>query len=61
MDEEIRKRKAAERKAQHLDERLKYANANRFGDKCQKVKKDSDKTDGPDRNKEKEDFDGIDE
>lgn len=59
LDEEIRKRKVAERKAQRLDERLKYANANRFGDKRQKVKKDSDKPDDPDRNKEKEDFDGT--
>ena len=33
LDEETRKRKTAERKAQRLDERLKYANANRFGDK----------------------------
>ena len=61
LDEETRKRKAAERKAQRLDERLKYANANRFGDKRQKVKKDSDKIDEPDRNKEKEDFDGTDD
>ena len=61
LDEETRKRKAAERKAQRLDERLKYANANRFGDKRQKVKKDSDKPDEPDRNKEKEDFDGTDD
>ena len=61
LDEETRKRKAAERKAQRLDEQLKYANANRFGDKRQKVKKDSDKTDNPDRNKEKEDFDGTDD
>ena len=61
LDEETRKRKAAERKAQRLDERLKYANSNRFGDKRQKVKKDSDKADEPDRNKEKEDFDGTDD
>ena len=61
LDEETRKRKAAERKAQRLDERLKYANANRFGDKRQKVKKDADKTDEPNRNKEKEDFDGTDD
>ena len=61
LDEETRKRKAAERKAQRLDERLKYANANRLGDKRQKVKKDSDKPDEPDRNKEKEDFDGTDD
>ena len=44
LDEETRKRKAAERKAQRLDEQLKYANANRFGDKRQKVKKTLDKT-----------------
>lgn len=61
LDEETRKRKAAERKAQRLDEQLKYANANRFGDKRQKVKKASDKTDDSDRNKEKEDFDGTDD
>ena len=61
LDEETCKRKAAERKAQRLDERLKYANANRFGDKRQKVKKASDKTDDSDRHKEKEDFDGTDD
>ena len=33
LDEETRKRKAAERKVQRLDECLKYANSNRFGDK----------------------------
>ena len=44
LDEETRKRKAAERKAQRLDERLKYANANSFGDKRQRIKKDSGKT-----------------
>lgn len=33
LDEETRKRKAAERKVQRLDERLKYANSNRFDDK----------------------------
>lgn len=59
LDEEIRKRKAAERKAQRLDERLKYANSSRFGDRRQKVKKESDKAEEPDRNKEKEDFDGT--
>ncbi len=59
LDEETRKRKAAERKAQRLDERLKYANANLFGDKRQKVKKSSSTKDEPDRNKEKEDFDGT--
>ena len=37
MEEETRKRKAAERKPQRLDKRLKYANANRFGDKRQKL------------------------
>lgn len=61
LNEETRKRKAAERKVQRLDERLKYANADRFGDKRQKVKKGSDKEDEPDRNKEKEDFDGTDD
>lgn len=60
LDEETRKRKAAERKAQRLDERLKYANANRFGDKRQKIKKDKDTPDDTDRNREKDDFDGTD-
>lgn len=59
LDEETRKRKAAERKVQRLDERLKYANSNRFGDKRQKVRRDSDKADAPDRNNEKDDFDGT--
>lgn len=58
LEEETRKRKSAERKAQRLDERLKYANANRFGDKRQKVKKESDKEEA-DRNNEKDDFDGT--
>ena len=44
LDEETRKRKAAERKAQRLNEQLKYANANRFGDKRQKVRTDFDKS-----------------
>lgn len=44
LDEETRKRKAAEHKAQRLDEQLKYANANRFGDKRQKVRTDFDKS-----------------
>ena len=57
LDEETRKRKSAERKAQRLDERLKHANADRFGDKRQKVTKGQDKAEEPDRNKEKEDFD----
>lgn len=61
LEEESRKRKAAERKAQRLDERLKQANADRYGDKRQKVKKGQDKAEEPDRNKEKDDFDGTDE
>ena len=60
LDEETRKRKSAERKAQRLDERLKHANADRFGDKRQKVTKGQDKAEEPDRNKEKDDFDGTD-
>ena len=44
LDEETSKRKAAERKVQRLDERLIYTDTNRFGDKQQKVKKDSDKS-----------------
>ncbi len=59
--EETRKRKAAERKAQRLDECLKQANADRFGDKRQKVKKEQGKGEEPDRNKEKDDFDGTDD
>ena len=59
LDEETRKRKAAERKVQRLDERLKYANSNRFGDKRQKVRRDSDKADAPDRKNEKDDLDGT--
>lgn len=45
FDEEARKRKAAECKAQRLDERLRYANASLFVDKRQKVKKGSGKVD----------------
>ena len=58
---ETRKRKAAECKSQRLDECLKQAYADRFGDKRQKVKKEQGKGEEPDRNKEKDDFDGTDD
>lgn len=51
--------KSAETKARKLDEQLKFANKNRFGDKRQNPRKKSDKKDDSDRNDEREKFDGT--
>lgn len=56
--------KSLERKVKSLQEKLDYANQERFGDRRQQVKskagKGSAKKDNPDRGKEKDDFDGTD-
>ena len=41
LKDEIKKRKAAERKAADLEAKLKFANKNRFGDKSHRSKKKS--------------------
>ncbi|MDO5524862.1 MAG: hypothetical protein Q4F85_02100 [Prevotella sp.] len=40
LQEERSKRKRAEARARKLDQQLKYAQKNKFGDKRQKVRKD---------------------
>lgn len=61
LSSERSKRKAAEAKARKLDQQLKYAQKNRFGDKRQKARKDEKKDDAADREDEKDKFDGTDE
>ena len=56
---EKEKRKRAEAKARKLDQQLKYARKNKFGDKCQKARKDKNKEDEADREDEKDKFDGT--
>ena len=53
LHEERIKRKRAEAKARKLDQQLKYAQKNKFGDKLQKARKDGDKKDAADREDEK--------
>lgn len=60
LHEERGKRKRAEAKARKLDQQLKYAQKNKFGDKCQKARKDKNKEDEADRENEKDGFDGTD-
>ena len=57
---EKEKRKRAETKARKLDQQLRYAQKNKFGDKRQKARKDGDKKDDVDREEEKDRFDGTD-
>lgn len=63
LAEERKLRKSAERKAASLQEKLAYANQERFGDRRQKVgkKPSSGVTQGecPDRRDEKDDYDGT--
>lgn len=64
LEKETKERKKAELKAARFAEKLKFANKNRFGSKKQNVRKDDkeDKDDEtPDRNQEKEDYDGTDD
>ena len=60
LSSERSKRKAAEARARKLDQQLKYARKNRFGDKCQKARKDGKEEDSADREDEKDRFDGTD-
>lgn len=53
------RRKKAEAKARKLDQQLKFAQKNQFGDKRQKARKEKEKTDDADRNNEKDGFDGT--
>ena len=56
LKDEIKKRKAAERKAADLEAKLKFANKNRFGDKSHRSKKKSPEEES-DRTQDKDDFD----
>ena len=60
LSSERSKRKAAETRARKLDQQLKYAQKNRFGDKRQKARKDGKTDDPADREDEKDRFDGTD-
>ena len=59
LREERSKRKKAEAKARKLDQQLKYARKNKFGDKRQNACKDEKKDDSADREDEKDKFDGT--
>lgn len=65
LADERKKRKCAERKVASLKEKLDYANQERFGDRRRRVRKnsstDTPENPAPDREKEKEDFDGTDD
>ena len=55
---EVKRRKAAERKVDDLNAKLKFANKNRFGDKSHRTKKkNSDEESDP--TKDQDDFDGT--
>lgn len=57
---ELRKKlRSSEAEVKRLNEQLKFANKNRFGDKRQKPRKESSGQDVCDRNAEKEKFDGT--
>lgn len=56
---EKEKRKRAEAKAKKLDQQLKYAQKNQFGDKCQRARKNKHNNDEADREDEKDRFDGT--
>ena len=60
LSEEHKLRKSAERKIKSLQEKLDYANQERFGDRRQRIKSKA-KTVDSDRNKEKDDYDGTDD
>lgn len=58
--EKGRKLEAAERKVADLTAKLRFANKNRFGSKCQSAKKsESDNGGKSDRNQDKDNFDGT--
>lgn len=60
LSEEHKLRKSAERKAKSLQEKLDFANEERFGDRRQRIKSKAERSD-PDRQKEKDDYDGTDD
>ena len=60
LNEERGKRKRAEAKARKLDQQLRYAQKNKFGDKRQNARKDKNREDEADREDEKDKFDGTD-
>lgn len=62
LQQERKERKALERKNARLQEKLEFANKNRFGSKSQKSKKsvtESEAQDSADRSKEEDNFDGT--
>ena len=60
LSEEHKLRKSAERKIKSLQDKIDYANQERFGDRRQRIKSKA-KTVDSDRNKEKDDYDGTDD
>ena len=60
LSEERKLRQSAERKAKSLEEKLDFANQERFGDRRQRIHSKGKKSD-PDRQKEKDDYDGTDD
>ena len=60
LSEERKLRKSAERKAKSLQEKLDFANQERFGDRRQRINPKA-KQDASDRQKEKDDYDGTDD
>ena len=60
LSAERKLRKSAERKAKSLREKLDFANQERFGARRQRINSKAKKSD-PDRQKEKDDYDGTDD
>ena len=60
LSEERKLRKSAERKAGSLQEKLDFANRDRFGDRRQRINSKA-KQKSSDRQKEKDDYDGTDD
>ena len=60
LSEERKLRKSAERKAKSLQEKLDFANQERFGDRRQRINSKAEKS-ASDRQKEKDDYDGTDD
>lgn len=60
LSAERKLRKSAERKAKSLQEKLDFANQERFGDRRQRINSKAEKS-APDRQKEKDDYDGTDD
>ena len=60
LSEERKLRQSAERKAKSLQEKLDFANQERFGDRRQRINPKAEKS-ASDRQKEKDDYDGTDD